>query len=173
MRRGAAILHFVIQALTLWDFHVAFALDRWREHAGRHVRGWIAALGELDALTSMATVAFDNPGWCTPDVTPTALVTATDLGHPLLPDDRRVANDVEIGPPGTVLVITGSNMSGKSTLLRAVGLNVVLAQAGAPACARVLRLPPSDLAGEHQGAGLARARAVVLHGGAGAAEGHR
>jgi hypothetical protein len=145
MRRGAASLHFVIQALTLWDFHVAFALDRWREHAGRHVRGWIAALGELDALASIANAAFDNPSWCVPELGTDALVTAIALGHPLLPDDRRVPNDVEIGPPGSVLLVTGSNMSGKSTLLRAVGLNVVLAQAGAPACARSLRLPPVDL----------------------------
>jgi DNA mismatch repair ATPase MutS len=145
MRQGAASLHFVIQALTLWDFHVAFALDRWREHVGRHVRDWIVALAELDVLTSLGTVAFDNPSWCTPQFTSTALLAATALGHPLLPDDRRVSNDVEIGPPGTVLVITGSNMSGKSTLLRAIGLNAVLAQAGAPACAGSLRLPPSDL----------------------------
>ena len=67
LRTGAAILHFPIQALTLWDFHVAFALDRWRARAGRRVRDWIAALGELDALSSFATVGFDNPAWCTPE----------------------------------------------------------------------------------------------------------
>lgn len=145
LRTGAAILHFPIQALTLWDFHVAFALDRWRRTAGRRVRAWIVALGELDALSSMATISFDNPSWCTPEFSTTAVVTATGLGHPLLPDERRAANDVEIGPPGTILVVTGSNMSGKSTLLRAVGLNVVLAQAGAAACAGALRMPPSDL----------------------------
>jgi MutS-like protein len=145
LRAGAAILHFPIQALTLWDFHVAFALDRWRLRAGRRVRAWIGALGELDALSSFATVSFDNPSWSTPEFGETPLLAAADMGHPLLPDDRRVVNDVEIGPPGTILVITGSNMSGKSTLLRAVGLNVVLSQAGAAACARTLRLPASDL----------------------------
>jgi hypothetical protein len=145
LRTGAAILHFPIQALTLWDFHVAFALDRWRRRAGRRVRAWIGALGELDALSSFATVGFDNPSWCTPEFETKAVLTAAGLGHPLLPDDRRIVNDVEIGPPGSVLVVTGSNMSGKSTLLRATGLNVVLAHAGAPACAVALRLPPSDL----------------------------
>ncbi len=145
LRTGAAILHFPIQALTLWDLHVAFALDRWRRRAGRRVRAWIAALGELDALSAFATVAFDNPGWCRPEFATIALFTASGLGHPLLPDDRRIVNDVGIGPPGTVLVITGSNMSGKSTLLRATGLNIVLAQAGAPVCAATLRMPPSDL----------------------------
>jgi hypothetical protein len=145
LRTGAAILHFLIHALTLWDFHVAFALDRWRHRAGRRVRAWIAALGEIDALSSLATIGFDNPTWCTPQFEATALVTASDLGHPLLPEDRRIANDVEIGPPGTVLVITGSNMSGKSTLLRAAGLNIVLAQAGGPVCATALRMPPGQL----------------------------
>ena len=65
-----------------------------------------------------------------------------ELGHPLLADDVRVANDVEVGPPGTFLLVTGSNMSGKSTLLRAIGLNVILAQAGGPVCARSMNLPP-------------------------------
>jgi len=67
------------------------------------------------------------------------------LGHPLIDDRRRVSNDVEVGPPGSVLLVTGSNMSGKSTLLRAIGLNTVLAQAGGCVCARQLRLPPCDL----------------------------
>lgn len=67
------------------------------------------------------------------------------MGHPLIPDARRVANDIEIGPTGTLVLVTGSNMSGKSTLLRAAGLNIVLAQAGAPVCAALLSMPPIDL----------------------------
>lgn len=145
LRSGAGIFHFLIQALTLWDFHVVFALDRWRTRVGRHVRGWIAAAGQLDAISALANAASENPGWCTPEFTGSKQFEAAALGHPLLPDDRRVPNDVRIGPPGTVLVITGSNMSGKSTLLRAIGLNVVLAHAGAPVCASSLRLPSCDL----------------------------
>ncbi|HET7618775.1 MAG TPA: MutS family DNA mismatch repair protein, partial [Vicinamibacterales bacterium] len=72
-------------------------------------------------------------------------ITAEGAGHPLIPDDRRVPNDVTIGPAGTLLLVTGSNMSGKSTLLRAIGLNIVLAQAGMPVCARGWRMPPADL----------------------------
>jgi DNA mismatch repair ATPase MutS len=72
-------------------------------------------------------------------------VAAAGIGHPLIADDRRVANDVTVGPPGTLLLITGSNMSGKSTLLRSIGLNIVLAQAGGCVCARRMRLPESDL----------------------------
>lgn len=145
LRQGAGIFHFLINVLTLWDFHVVFALDRWRLRAGRYVRGWIQAVSELEALSCLANVAFDNPNWCAPQFSPSNEVVATAVGHPLLPDERRVANDVQIGPAGTVLVITGSNMSGKSTLLRAIGLNVVLAQAGGPVCAAALHLPLSDL----------------------------
>jgi ABC-type multidrug transport system fused ATPase/permease subunit len=145
LRTGAGIFHFLINALTLWDFHVVFALDRWRLSAGRYVRGWIETIGELDALSCLANVASDHATWCTPEFADSKEVVAAALGHPLLPDDHRVANDVQLGPPGTLLVITGSNMSGKSTLLRAIGLNVVLAQAGGRACAAALRLPTCDL----------------------------
>jgi hypothetical protein len=150
LRSGAAILHFPIQAVTLWDFHVFFALDRWRRHAGPNVRGWMQAIGELDALSVFSQVKADNPSWSLPAIQQPAaseekVFAARNLGHPLIPADRRVGNDVEVGPPGTVLLITGSNMSGKSTLLRAIGLNAVLAQAGAPVCATSLRMPLLDL----------------------------
>jgi DNA mismatch repair ATPase MutS len=149
LRAGAAIFHFPIQALTLWDFHVFFALDAWRRRVGSSVRGWMNAVGELDALSALAQVRADNPGWALPEVVDARTDTvkqirASNLGHPLIPDDRRVGNDVEVGPPGTVL-ITGSNMSGKSTLLRAIGVNAVLAQAGGPVCAAALRVPAADL----------------------------
>jgi MutS-like protein len=145
LRRGAAIFHFPIQALTLWDFHVIFALDGWRRRSGAFVRGWLDALADLDALSLLGWAAADNPRWCVPEFTDARVYDAEALGHPLIADDKRVANDVRLGPPGTVLLVTGSNMSGKSTLLRAIGLNAVLAHAGAPACAASLRMPSCDL----------------------------
>jgi hypothetical protein len=145
VRRGAAFFHFFIQAFTLWDFHVIFALERWRRRNGLHVRDWLESLGELDVLSVMATTRRDHPNWAVPTIVSTQEARATALGHPLIAEDRRVANDVTVGPPGTALLITGSNMSGKSTLLRSIGLNVVLAQAGACVCARSLELPQIDL----------------------------
>jgi hypothetical protein len=150
LRTGAAIFHFPIQALTLWDFHVFFALDSWRRRVGGHVRDWLEAMGELDALSAFAQISADNPEWCLPSIAASPTLkdrkyVAEGLGHPLIPAGRRVGNDVTVGPPGTLLLITGSNMSGKSTLLRAIGLNAVLAQAGAPVCATSLRMPPVDL----------------------------
>ena len=146
LRSGAPLLHFPIQTLTLWDFHVYFALDRWRRRSGRHVRGWIDALAAVDALSTLSMIRADETGWSTPRVdAATGTLTGTGLGHPLIPEQRRVVNDVEVGPPGTTVLITGSNMSGKSTLLRAIGLNAVLAQAGAPVCATSFVMPPADL----------------------------
>jgi hypothetical protein len=150
LRAGAAIFHFPIQALTLWDFYVFFALDAWRRRVGSSVRGWMNAVGDLDALSALARVRADNPAWALPEVIDARIeevkqIRASNLGHPLIPDARRVGNDVEVGPPGTVLLITGSNMSGKSTLLRAIGLNAVLAQAGGPVCAAALRVPDLDI----------------------------
>ena len=92
---GAALLHFAVQALTLWDFHVYFAMERWRARSGRHVRGWIDALGSFDALATLARVRADEPAWVMPRVDQAAAaLSATALGHPLIAGDRRVANDV-------------------------------------------------------------------------------
>ncbi|HEY2418792.1 MAG TPA: hypothetical protein VGH84_12790, partial [Steroidobacteraceae bacterium] len=141
--RFAQLVYGVIQAFTLWDFHVLAALERWQRRFGRHIRGWLDVLAEFEALASLATLAFDHPRWTYPKLDPQGprTVSAVDLAHPLLSDPQRVGNDVELGPPGNFLLVTGSNMSGKSTLLRAVGLNLILAQAGAPVCASRLTLP--------------------------------
>jgi hypothetical protein len=143
--------HVLVQVLTLWDFHTLWLLERWQAAAGRRVRRWLAALGELEALSALAALAWDHPGWAFPtvglgtdDAGPPVL-DGRGLGHPLIADDRRVGNDVTLGPPGTFLLVTGSNMSGKSTLLRALGVNVVLAQAGGPVCAEALAVPPLAL----------------------------
>jgi len=143
LRHGVALLHLPIQALTLSDFHVVLAMERWRSRAGRQVRQWFDTLGSVDALAVLSIARADEPDWTNPQIDGAAReLTATGLGHPLLAGDRRVSNDVHVGAPGTLLFITGSNMSGKSTLLRAIGLNAVLAQAGAPVCAAALRMPP-------------------------------
>ncbi|MGH7476093.1 MAG: MutS-related protein [Longimicrobiales bacterium] len=137
-----SLIHFIVHLLTFWDFHVVWGLERWKQRTGAMVHEWVDALAEFDALAAIATLHFDEPTWAFPQVvdTPPAHLDAAALAHPLLRADTRVANDVRLGPPGGFLLITGSNMSGKSTLLRAIGTNVVLAQAGAPVCAASMRL---------------------------------
>ncbi|MEJ7762913.1 MAG: hypothetical protein WKF80_08995 [Thermomicrobiales bacterium] len=139
-------LYVPIQALTMWDIHVLDALERWQVGPGRKARGWLGALGEVEAIAALAALAHAEPGWVFPVVgTGEDAVRAAALAHPLLPASR-VANDVRIGPPGTFLLVTGSNMSGKSTLLRAIGANAVLAGMGGPVCAGVMAMPPVRIA---------------------------
>ena len=129
--------------LLLWDFHVLAGLERWRLRSGCRAREWLKGLGEVEALSALAGLAHGNPEWGFPEIRPeqSASIEGTDVGHPLLRGDKRIVNDIEIGPARTFLLVTGSNMSGKSTLLRAVGLNVVLAQAGGVVCASRFRMP--------------------------------
>jgi len=145
--RASPMMHVVLQVTLLWDCHMARALAAWRRDAGAAVGAWFAALGEIECLAAFAGLAAENPDFTFPHVgaTDTSRVAARGLGHPLLPARTRVANDVTIGPAGTAQLISGSNMAGKSTLLRAVGLNVVLALAGAPVCAAELACPPLRL----------------------------
>ena len=147
LRNGAALLHFPIQAFTLWDFHVLFALDRWRAR-GRRPRARLdrRARRARCAVARSRGRARDNPDWCMPDIDATP--RARRRGARASADSRTTAASAttsQVGPPGTLLLVTGSNMSGKSTLLRAIGLNTVLAQAGGCVCAARLRLPPCDL----------------------------
>lgn len=144
MRHGG-IFYVVVAIPTLWDFHVLWALERWKARAGGHVRDWVDDVARMDALCALAGPAHDEPGWSFPEMVDGERIEAKGLAHPLLGPDERVANDVEVGPPGTFLMVTGSNMSGKSTLLRAIGVNAILAEAGGPVCADSLRLPALDL----------------------------
>jgi len=143
-----SLLYPALQLFLLWNFHVLWLLERWQSKNGAAARQWIEALGEFEALAGLAALAHAHPDWRFPTLTPEepAHLVARQLAHPLLRPAVAVANDVSIGPPGSFLLVTGSNMSGKSTLLRAIGLNVALAQAGGPVCAGELRLPPLQLA---------------------------
>jgi MutS-like protein len=132
--------------LLLWKLQAALAVERWRAAHGRAVRAWIAAAAELEALAALAGHAFLHPHDPFPDVEDAgALYEAEGLGHPLIPATRSVPNDVRLGPEARLLVVSGSNMSGKSTLLRTVGANAALALAGGPVRAQRLRLAPLRL----------------------------
>lgn len=138
-----SMVYPILQGLVLWDVHLLHRLERWRLRNGGRVGPWLHAVGEVEALAGFAALAHDNPAWCLPDLRPAGHpgLRGVGVGHPLLPDAVRVTNDVDVGPPGSFLLVTGSNMSGKSTLLRSIGINVVLAQAGGPVCAEVFEMP--------------------------------
>ena len=127
--------------LMLWTEQLAFAIAAWRRVSGPALRRWLAAVGEIEALCALAAYAFEHPADVFPEfVSGTACFEGDEMAHPLLDRARVVPNSVRLGGDLRVLIVSGSNMSGKSTLLRTVGINAVLAQAGAPVCARRLRL---------------------------------
>lgn len=133
-----------IAALMLWGTNVAFAIDRWRERHGASVVEWIETVGEIEALSSLASFAFEHPTFVMPEIASDGpLFDARALGHPLIPEDRRVTNDIRLDATLRLLVVSGSNMSGKSTMLRSVGIAAVLAMAGGPVCAESLRVTPA------------------------------
>jgi len=132
--------------LFLWTTNIAFAIERWRLESGAEIVSWISTIAELEALLSLSSFAFEHPTFTMPDVIDgDARFDGDAVGHPLIPDDRRVANDVRIGGDLRLLIVSGSNMSGKSTLLRAIGVNTILALAGAPVCASRLRVTPMSV----------------------------
>jgi hypothetical protein len=129
--------------MFLWDTQFAFAIEAWRAHCGSGIPHWLEAVGQFEALCSLATYAYENPDDPFPELVEQApQLDGQDVGHPLLPKRQCVRNDLRFNEDLRVLIVSGSNMSGKSTYLRTIGINVVLAQAGAPVRATHLRLSP-------------------------------
>ena len=125
-----------LNLLFFTDIHFCLALEKWkREHSAR-IPEWFAAMSEFEVLASLANMAFNNPEWVYPEVTDDYFVLkAEKMGHPLIPAGRRISNGFDAEGAGKAIIVTGSNMSGKSTFLRTCGVNAVLAFAGAPVCA--------------------------------------
>jgi len=129
--------------LLLWGTQMAFSLEKWRARSGKLIASWVHAVGQFEALCALASYAYEHPDDPFPEVVDgPACYDGEGLGHPLLPAERCVRNDLRLVDGLRVLVVSGSNMSGKSTYLRTVGVNAVLALAGAPVRARRLRLTP-------------------------------
>lgn len=136
-------LYIIVDVLFLWDFHLMIALEKWKAQTGHLMMTWLEVLAEMEALSSLAIISFDHPNWCMPTFVTGEGLSSRDLGHPLLGDQRR-NNPVNVDS-ATTLLITGSNMSGKSTLLRTVGINLLLAYSGAPVCANQLTCDIMDI----------------------------
>jgi len=137
----ANLMFAIIAASLAWATQLAFAIEAWRARAGQHVPRWLEAVGEFEALAALATFSAEHPEYTFPELDDERPhVKATGLAHPLL-GGAAVANDIALGGEAPhLLVVSGSNMSGKSTLMRALGVNVVLALAGAPTRTTSMRL---------------------------------
>jgi hypothetical protein len=127
--------------LFLYDFHAVCKLEKWREANASDLPHWLESLGEWDSLLSAATLHFNFPGYAFAEVCLKNKLECREAGHLLIPQALRVSNDFDLGNPATIYLITGANMAGKSTFLRALGVNFVLGRIGFPVCARQWRAP--------------------------------
>lgn len=137
-----------IDPFVFWSLHLAYAIEGWRSRFGPSIRGWLAAVGEIEALCALAGYAYEHPADVFPEFTSAerGLFQAEGFAHPLLPEEKAVRNDLVLGGELRLMIISGPNMAGKSTLIRAVGINAVLAQCGAPVRAKRLVLSPLAVA---------------------------
>jgi hypothetical protein len=134
-------IHFFVNLAVLWDLHVLFHLERFAADVGEGLPDALEALGELEALAALSTLRHVDADTCMPELAAEGALEAEGLAHPLLPADARVPNDLSLPGRGSTLLVTGSNMAGKSTLLRSVGQNIALALAGGPVVATRMRVP--------------------------------
>jgi hypothetical protein len=140
----STVLYFLLNVILLWDYHCAFALEEWKEQYGANTRKWLEAAGEMEALASLAVIGHLHPEWAWPELNKgKPAFTGAMIGHPLIREEECVRNDFVL--ESGACIITGSNMSGKTTLLRTVGINLVLAYAGAPVFAQMLKCSVMDV----------------------------
>lgn len=132
--RYNTIPYLILNIVLLWDYHCVIALEEWKKNNGELIHNWIDNIGYLEALSSLGAIVSINPDWCFSDFIEKEIgFSASSLGHPLIQREKRVCNNINV--KNNLCIITGSNMSGKTTLLRTIGINLVLAYSGAPVCA--------------------------------------
>ena len=140
------LVGFVLNGLFLWDYHSVYRLEKWKSQYREMFPFWLQMLGQIDAYVSLGNYANNNPDYVYPVISDKNIVfSATKLGHQLIDEDKRVNNDFALERTGTVCIISGANMAGKSTFLRTVAVNFILGMTGVPVCAEEMKFIPSKL----------------------------
>ena len=140
------VVFIPLDILLQWDLQQVMALEKWKQENHKNVMDWFTALGKFEAINSFATLSFNHPEWCFPVLKKDHFfIEGKEIGHPLIAADKCVNNPLKIDHNGQLMLVTGSNMAGKSTYLRSIGVNTVLAMAGAPVCARYFCLSPVQI----------------------------
>lgn len=167
--RTNGLVNLWLNTFFLFDLHAAFRLERWKAASHAAFPGWLEGIATIERLNSLATFAYNNPDYIYPspvatavrggvspetgsarpavgaEPSPTPFIEATRMAHPLIPAERRVANDITIGHDEKLILVTGSNMSGKTTFLRTLGVNLLMAQCGLPVCAASFTFTPLEI----------------------------
>jgi DNA mismatch repair ATPase MutS len=145
-QRTNVLVMFFLNAIFLFDIQCVFHLEKWKKKNKSRVQIWLNGIAEIETLSSLATFCFNHPGYIFPKVEDRQpYLKSKDLSHPLIPTEECVSNDITFGNDERLFIVTGSNMSGKSTFLRTIGVNVLLARCGAPVCAAQFECSVMDI----------------------------
>ncbi|MBK5270628.1 MAG: DNA mismatch repair protein MutS, partial [Bacteroidia bacterium] len=137
------VVHIPLNTFLLWDLHQMMMLEKWKADNKQNISAWFNALANIEALISIATLSFNHPNWSFPVLSnEESVFVADDLGHPLIAPEKCVTNSFSTTGEKQLNLITGSNMAGKSTFLRSIGVNMVFAMMGAPTCSSQLKVSP-------------------------------
>ena len=140
------VIFIPLAILVQWDLQQIMALEKWKKRNQQNIAIWFDVLGELEALSSLSTLHFNQPNWCFPELKKEHFsISGTEVGHPLIHPTKRVNNPISMNQSGELMLITGSNMAGKSTYLRSIGINVVLTMMGSVTCAKSFSISPVQL----------------------------
>lgn len=139
--RTNALMTFLVNSVLMYDLQCVYRLEKWKEQNATSLPQWIDSITEAEVLNSFATFYYNNPSFCFSEINDRMEIAASKMAHPLLKEEERVPNELTLGPDPSVAIITGANMAGKSTFLRTLGINVVLALNGAPVCAETFSCP--------------------------------
>jgi DNA mismatch repair ATPase MutS len=140
-----SLTNLFVNSLLLYDLQCVYRLEKWKQENAAHLPGWLDVIRQVEFLCSLGTFSFNHPQFAVPEINNDLELSAKGLGHPLLDENERVVNDMHLDGVKSVMIITGANMAGKSTFLRSLGVNVVLALTGAPVCASEFRCPRIEL----------------------------
>lgn len=143
--RNNILLGVVLNGLFFWDLHCVWRLEQWKRVHRETFSSWFGSIGSMEMLCSLANLQYNHPEWTFPTFNAKKQLEAVELGHPFIPKEERVNNSIELNDVGHFKIVTGANMAGKSTFLRAVGVNLVLACMGAPVCAKSFNFEPIQL----------------------------
>ncbi|WP_461643091.1 MutS-related protein [Labilibaculum euxinus] len=136
-QRLNVMVQILLNLLFFYELHILFRIDKWKQNYGAEIEKWFDAISEIEAISSLSNLSFNHEEWAFPKISDKHFeLDVKQAGHPMIDEKGRVNNDYQLNGPGTVHIVTGSNMAGKSTFLRTVGVNVVMALAGAPVCAQ-------------------------------------
>jgi hypothetical protein len=144
-QRSNVLVTVMFNALYMRDIFLLIELDKWKEKYNPFLLSWIDSLAEVDALSCLANYHFNHPEFIYPTPVENTIISAKELGHPAIPKANRVCNDFEISANHRMDIVTGANMAGKSTFLRTVGVNLILAKCGGPVCASTFEFKPITL----------------------------